>query len=68
MASPRFHIAVRWSLAAQARAVTASRRSRRIVSLWVTRICRSAAFLETAGDDRSEQGGDDGESGGDEDG
>lgn len=41
--SPRIHIARRWSLAAQARAVTASRQSRRIASPWLTRTDRSAA-------------------------
>ncbi|MGO1025731.1 hypothetical protein ACTOXX_34725 [Streptomyces rubiginosohelvolus] len=42
-ASPRIHIVRRWSLAARASAVTASRRSRRIVSPWFTRTDRSAA-------------------------
>ncbi|MGW0574095.1 ATP-dependent DNA ligase [Streptomyces tauricus] len=42
-ASPRIHIAPRCSLAAQARAVTASRRSRWIASPWLTRTGRSAA-------------------------
>jgi len=41
--SPRIRIARRWSLAAQARAVTASRQSRRIASPWLTRTDRSAA-------------------------
>lgn len=40
-ASPHIHIVRRWSLAAQASAVTASRRSRRIVSPWLTRTDRS---------------------------